>query len=108
MTGLARYFQTAGLIAAVVLPFWNIPLIVRIVRRHSSDDISLLWALGVWICLVIMAPAALQSHDIVWRVFNIVNFILFSCVVAVVLFYRIRNSNSGADGNGANEKGREP
>lgn len=80
--------QKIGLIAAVVLPLWNIPMIVRIVKRKSSEDISLFWALGVWICFVLMAPSGLVSKDLVWKVFNVVNFILFSCVVIAVLIFR--------------------
>ena len=37
-----------GLIAAVGMPLWNIPLILHIRRRRSSQDISLPWALGVF------------------------------------------------------------
>ncbi len=77
-----------ALIAAVILPLWNIPLIVRILRRKSSQDISLYWALGVWVCLVLMFPAAIISTDIVWKIFNIVNFILFSAVLLTVLAFR--------------------
>lgn len=77
-----------ALVVAVILPFWNIPLIVRIIKRKSSEDISLFWAVGVWGCLVLIAPSALVSPDIVWRVFSIVNLILFSLVVAIVLAFR--------------------
>ena len=77
-----------GLIAAVVLPFWNIPLIVRMGKRRSSKDISLFWALGVWICLVLMLPAALISDDIVFKAFSITNIILFSIVVIQVLRFK--------------------
>ena len=80
--------KTIGLIAAVILPFWNIPLIVRIEKRKSSKDISLFWAFGVWICLVLMFPAALISNDIVFKVFSIVNIILFSLVVIQTLRFR--------------------
>lgn len=76
-----------GLCAAVILPLWNIPLIVRIIQRRSSQDISLWWAVGVWVCLVIMAPSGLISKDIVWKVFNIVNFILFSAVMITAVMY---------------------
>ena len=84
--------QTLGLCAAIILPFWNIPLIVRMVQRKSSKDISLWWALGVWVFLVIMAPSGLMSKDIVWKVYNIVNFFLFSAVVITTLIYH-RGSN---------------
>ncbi len=80
--------KTIGLIAAVILPLWNIPLIAKIIRRKSSKDISIFWATGVWICLILMAPAGFASKDLTWRVFNIVNLILFSCVVVTVLVYR--------------------
>ena len=81
------WIQSLGLCTAVILPLWNIPLIVRIVERKSSQDISLWWALGVWVCLVLMAPSGLTSKDIVWKVYNIVNFILFSGVAVVTLMY---------------------
>ena len=80
--------KTIALIAAIALPLWNIPLIVRIIKRKSSKDISISWALGVWVCILLMAPEAFRSPDIVWRAFNIVNLILFTAVTAVVLWYR--------------------
>ena len=80
--------KNIALFAAVVLPLWNIPLIVRIVKRKSSMDISIYWVLGVWTCFVLMAPAAFVSADLVWRAFNIVNLILFTAVLVVVLIYR--------------------
>ena len=80
--------EKIAFIAAIVLPFWNIPLIVRVIRRRSSRDISIYWVLGVWTCFALMAPEAFRSPDPVWRAFNIVNLILFSAVVAVVLLYR--------------------
>ena len=80
--------EKIGLLAAVILPLWNIPLIVRIVKRKSSGDISIHWALGVWICLLLMAPSGFISEDPVWRVFSIANLTLFSGVVLTVLIYR--------------------
>jgi len=81
--------QRLALVAAVILPLWNIPLIIRIIKRRSSKDISLYWAFGVWFCLLVMFPAGLLSEDIVWKAFNIVNFFFFSCVVlCTVLFHR--------------------
>ena len=82
--------QRIALIAAIILPLWNIPLIVRIIKRKSSEDISIFWALGVWTCFALMAPSGFVSSDTVWRTFHIVNFILFSAVVIVVLVYRKR------------------
>ena len=80
--------QKIALIAAIILPFWNIPLILRIVKRKSSNDISMQWTLGVWTCFVLMAPAAFVSEDLVWKVFNLVNIVLFTVVVIFVLIYR--------------------
>ena len=77
-----------GLIAAGILPLWNIPLIVRISRRKSSRDVSVWWAFGVFGCLLAMLPAGLASVDAVFRTFSLVNVILFSLVVIQVLRYR--------------------
>jgi hypothetical protein len=80
--------QTLGFIGAVVLPLWNIPLIVKIQRRRSSRDLSLSWAVGVWACLVLMLPSGLASPDPVYRVFAVMNVVLFSGVLAQVLRFR--------------------
>ncbi len=80
--------EKIGLIAAVILPLWNIPLILKIIKRKSSRDISLTWAVGVWFCIILMAPSGLTSQDIVWKTFNTVNVIFFSAVVLVALRYR--------------------
>ena len=80
--------EKISLIAAIVLPFWNIPLILKIIKRKSSKDISLSWALGIWTCLLLMLPAGLASVELIWKVFCITNFILFSSVMITVLIYR--------------------
>ena len=80
--------QTLGLIAAVLMPLWNIPLIVRIEQRKSSKDISVPWALGVLSCILLMLPAALDSPDAIFKAFGIVNAVLFGAVVIQILRYR--------------------
>ena len=85
-----HWTEVLGLIASIILPLWNIPLIIKIIKRKSSNDISLSWAIGVWGCFLLMAPSGLRSTDIVWRTFNIVNLVLFTVVVVVVLRYHKR------------------
>jgi len=85
LPGLA---QTVGMISAVALPFFNLPLIFRIQQRRSSYDISSVWAVGVWVCLAGMLPSGLVSHDPVFRIFTVVNIVLFSAVVVQVLRFR--------------------
>ncbi len=80
--------ERIALVASIILPLWNIPLIIRIVKRKSSKDISLYWAAGVWTCFALMAPAGFMSKDLVWRTFNVVNFIFFTLVFIFVLIYR--------------------
>ncbi len=86
--------EQISLIAAVVLPFFNIPLIIKVIQRRSSRDISLSWALGVWVCILLMAPSGFKSEDVVWRVFNYVNIVFFTAVVIVVLRYRNGGKNA--------------
>ena len=80
--------ENIGLVAGIVMPLFNIPLIVRIIHRRSSADISMAWAMGVWVCCLLMAPAGFTSKDMVWRCFNIVNLVLFTGVVIAVWRYR--------------------
>ena len=80
--------QILGIVGAISMPFFNIPLILKIWRRRSSKDISLSWALGVWICIVLITPSALCSPDNVFRIFGIVNLVFFSGVMIAVLRYR--------------------
>lgn len=77
-----------GLIAAIVLPLWNIPLIIRIEKRKSSKDISVLWAVGVWVCIIFMFPSALVSTDVVYKTFSIINIILFTGVAIQTIRFR--------------------
>lgn len=79
--------QKIALIAAIILPLWNIPLIYRIIKRKSSKDLSLYWLFGVLVCFLLMFPASLSSPDIVWKTFNIVNLVLFGCVVVITLIF---------------------
>ena len=58
-----------GAIAGFILPFFDIPLIFHIIRRKSSDDISLVWVIGVETCILLMSPSALTSKDIAFRAF---------------------------------------
>ena len=84
--------HSVAMVAGIVLPFWNIPLIMRIVRRKSSEDVSIYWAVGVWGSLALMAPSAFVSKDPVWRYFSIINFIIFTFVTFIVVIYRKRKT----------------
>ncbi|HQP10976.1 MAG TPA: hypothetical protein PKV41_06300 [Candidatus Omnitrophota bacterium] len=85
------FWDKIAFVTAVVLPFFNIPLIIKMVRRKSSQDISLCWLFGVWTCIVLMAPSAFRSPDIVWRTFNFFNLVLFTMVVITTVRYRKGN-----------------
>jgi hypothetical protein len=73
--------------AGAILPLFNIPLIIRIVKRKSADDISLVWVFGVWICILLMSPAALTSQDAAFRTFGWANLFFFTGVVFVTVKY---------------------
>ncbi len=80
--------EQVGIVASIAMPMWNIPLIIKIIKRRSSADISMSWVLGVWACTILMAPAGFASTDIAWRCFNVINLILFSAVSITALKYR--------------------
>lgn len=78
-----------GVVASFVLPLFNIPLVLRMVKRKSADDISLVWVIGVWVCIVLMTPTALFSSDKAFKIFGITNLIFFSFVAFFSLKYRL-------------------
>ena len=77
-----------GTIAAFILPFFNIPLILTIRRNKSSSNISLIWTFGVWICSFLMLPQIFVTEDMTFKIFGLVNFVLFSGVVFYVCRHR--------------------
>ncbi len=84
------WIEQVGLVAGVALPLFNIPLIVRLIKRKRSEDFSLSWAIGVWLCIALMTPHALQSQDRAFKIYGLVNLLFFSFVMFFVLKYRIR------------------
>jgi uncharacterized protein with PQ loop repeat len=91
-----QIMEIVPLVAGAALPLFDIPLIVRIVKRKSSADISITWVVGLWICSMGMAPAAIiSSTDLVWKTFNIVNVVLLTAVLIAVIRYH--KGNSGLD-----------
>jgi len=45
--------KSIGMVASLTLPLFNIPLIYKIKKTKSSKDLSLIWAIGVWFCIVL-------------------------------------------------------
>ncbi len=80
--------RTVGMISAIVLPFWNIPLIRHIQKRKSSADVSLSWAFGVLVCMLLMLPSALMSPDPIYMIFSIINVALFGALVTQIVRFR--------------------
>ena len=85
---MTDWVEKIGVVSGIALPLFNIPLIYKLIQRKSSKDLSLTWALGVWVCIVLMTPQALRSVDLAFRLYGIVNIIFFSIVVFFVLKYR--------------------
>ena len=88
---MESWIQKIGMVSAIVLPFFNIPLILRLWQRKSSKDFSLSWAVGVWVCIVLMTPQALRSEDAAFRAYGIVNILFFSVVAFLIVWYRRRD-----------------
>ena len=80
--------EKIGLAASVCLPLWNIPLIIKILKRRSSADISMSWVMGVWSCSLLMLPSGLMSKDIVLKAFSVVNILFFTGVMIAAFKYR--------------------
>jgi hypothetical protein len=84
-------WKTIGFWAGVMLPLWDIPLIVHVIKRKSSQDISMAWAAGIWGTAVMMTPSAFISGDKMAIGFNTVNVTMLTAVLIVVFKYRKGN-----------------
>lgn len=82
------WIQWMGIVSSIALPLFNIPLIIKLIKKKNSGDLSLTWALGVWICIVLMTPQALVSKDFAFKAFGIMNIIFFTIVAFFVVKYR--------------------
>lgn len=85
---MSAWIEKIGVFAAIAMPFFNIPLILRLWKRKSAKDLSLTWALGIWTCTVLMTPQALMSKDPAFKSFGIVNIAFFSLVTGLIIKYR--------------------
>ena len=89
--------KTLGMVSAVLMPVFDIPLVWRVIQRKSSEDISLVWTFGIWICILGMLPSSLLSPDPILKAFGIVNTVFFTAVVVAVILYHpsFRKKDSG-------------
>jgi uncharacterized protein with PQ loop repeat len=85
---MENWIEKIGTIAAVSLPLFNIPLIIKLWKCKRSEDFSVSWAVGVWVCIVLMTPNALRSGDPTFRAFGVVNILFFSIVAFQIVWYR--------------------
>lgn len=85
---MSDWIEKAGIISGVALPLFNIPLIIKLIKRKSSADFSLTWVIGVWVCIVLMTPQALRSQDAAFRIYGVINIIFFSVVAFFIIKYR--------------------
>jgi len=95
MKGFMKFLMEISAWAGILLPLFNIPLILRIVKRRSADDISLIWLFGVWGCILLMSPVALLSKDFAFRAFGMTNLFFFTGVVVATLKYHHKFKNKG-------------
>ncbi len=89
----SNFIREVCLIASIVLPFFNIPLMIRMIQRKSSEDVSLIWALGIFICLLLIEPAAWVSKDEIFKIYSTMNLVLFSCVTLLTIWLRVKNND---------------
>ncbi len=86
-------FWDVGVIASFALPLFNIPLILRMIKRKSSEDISMTWVIGVWVCIILMTPRALMSKDFAFQVYGVMNIVFFTLVLFFSAKYRKRKKD---------------
>jgi len=86
--GALEIVGVLGTVGSVLMPFFDIPMIMQIRKRKSSSDISLIWTIGILSCALLMIPSALLSDDLNFKLFSIINAVLFGGVTFYVIKYR--------------------
>jgi uncharacterized protein with PQ loop repeat len=82
-----HYLKSFGMVSAIAMPLFDVPLVIRIIQRKSAEDISLVWVFGIEFCILGMLPSSLLSIDPILKAFAIVNTLLFTAVFIAVLCY---------------------
>ena len=90
---MSDWVSHLGFAASVALPLFNIPLMVRMIRRKSSKDLSLVWVGGVWACLVSVLPSALRSVDPIFHFYSVLNLVFFTGVTVLAFWFRRRQES---------------
>lgn len=85
---MEHWIEKIGTVSAIALPFFNIPLILRLWQRKSSKEYSMTWTLGVWTCILLMTPQTMRSQDVAFRSFGLINAIFFTVVAFLIVKYR--------------------
>jgi hypothetical protein len=94
---MEKIFNILGMVGAIGMPIFNIPFMIRVIRRRSAKDISLGWLFGIWGCIMLMLPSSLVSPDPVLRAFGACNAVMFSCVVVVVMYFRQKKYDANSN-----------
>jgi uncharacterized protein with PQ loop repeat len=84
---MVPFFKQLGMFSAIVMPLFNIPQIITVLRRKSAEGISLLWVTGIELCILGILPSSLLSPDPILRAYGIVNTVFFTATFATVLYY---------------------
>lgn len=86
--------KTIALIIGIILPFFNIPLIYRITKRRSAEDVSLVWSLGILVCFILMQPHAVIGGEKIFALFNTINiFFLIIMNIQILRFHKPKSKN---------------
>lgn len=80
-----------GIVGSILMPLFNIPMIVRIIRRKSSQDFSLVGAAGLFSCMLLMLPQALRSEEISFKLLNFISVIVFGILIVSIIRYRSKS-----------------
>ena len=75
------------MVSAIIMPLFNIPQILIVLRRKSSEGVSLIWVTGIELCILGILPSSLMSPDPILRAYGIVNTVFFTATFVVVLYY---------------------
>lgn len=81
-------FKELGYICSMIVPVFHIPLIMKLVRKKSSQEWSLLSVIGFWIATLGIQPWALMTDDRALTILNTLSLMFISVELVLVIKYR--------------------
>ncbi len=84
------FIKDLGTASSMVVPLFHIPLILKLYKKKSSQEWSVISVCGFWISTLGIQPWAMMTSDKALTILNSLSLLFISVEVVLVLRYRMK------------------